>query len=96
MHANRSTDVRSGFDRRTRRHRGGTRLRCRDERWFPWTQNYERDRMAGPAPLTQRPHRARPTCRVRLLDAIGATIDDYGGSFVMNFETVLITATRLA
>ena len=26
---------------------------------------------------------------------IGTTIDDYGGSFVMNFETVLIAATRL-
>ena len=26
---------------------------------------------------------------------IGAAIDDYGGSFVMDFETVLITATRL-
>lgn len=31
----------------------------------------------------------------RLFEAIGAGIDDYGGSFVMNFETVLITATRL-
>jgi hypothetical protein len=31
----------------------------------------------------------------RLLDGIGAAIDEYGGSFVMNFETVLITATRL-
>ena len=33
--------------------------------------------------------------RHRLLDAVGTTIDDYGGSFVMNFETVLIAATRL-
>lgn len=31
----------------------------------------------------------------RLLEGIGAAIDDHGGSFVMNFETVLITATRL-
>jgi hypothetical protein len=30
-----------------------------------------------------------------LLEGISAAIDDYGGSFVMNFETVLITATRL-
>jgi hypothetical protein len=29
------------------------------------------------------------------LEGIGAAIDDCGGSFVMNFETVLITATRL-
>jgi hypothetical protein len=33
--------------------------------------------------------------RHRLLDAVGTTIDDYGGSFVMSFETVLIAATRL-
>jgi hypothetical protein len=31
-----------------------------------------------------------------LFEAIGAAIDDYGGSFVMSFETGLITATRLA
>ena len=36
-----------------------------------------------------------PNLRHRLLDAIGTTIDDYGGSFIMNFETVLIAATRL-
>jgi hypothetical protein len=33
--------------------------------------------------------------RHRLLDAVGTTIDDYGGSFVMSFETVLIAATQL-
>ena len=31
----------------------------------------------------------------RLLEGIGAAIDDYGGSFVLNLETVLVTATRL-
>ena len=36
-----------------------------------------------------------PVVRGRLFEAIGATIDDHGGSFVMNFETVLISATRL-
>jgi hypothetical protein len=35
-----------------------------------------------------------PSLRHRLLDAVGTTIDDYGGSFVVNFETVLIAATR--
>ncbi len=35
-----------------------------------------------------------PAVRVRLFEAIGAAIDDHGGSFVMTFETVLITATR--
>ena len=28
-------------------------------------------------------------------DAIRTTIDEFGGSFVMNFETVLIMSTRL-
>jgi hypothetical protein len=36
-----------------------------------------------------------PPLRRRLFDAIRTTIDEYGGSFVMNFETVLITAARL-
>ena len=36
-------------------------------------------------------HRPRPAVRW----SIGAAIDDQGGSFVMNFETVLITAVRL-
>jgi hypothetical protein len=31
-----------------------------------------------------------------LFEAVGAAIDDHGGSFVMGFETGLITATRLA
>ena len=36
-----------------------------------------------------------PAIRDRLFEAIGAAIDDHGGSFVMSFETVLISATRL-
>jgi hypothetical protein len=31
-----------------------------------------------------------------LFEAIGAAIADYGGAFVMGFETGVITATRLA
>ena len=36
-----------------------------------------------------------PAVRDSLFEGIGAAIDDHGGSFVMNFETVLITATRV-
>jgi hypothetical protein len=36
-----------------------------------------------------------PNLRHRLLDAVATTIDDHGGSFLMDFETVLITAKRL-
>jgi hypothetical protein len=31
----------------------------------------------------------------RLFEVIGAAIDEYGGSYVMNFETLWIIAARL-
>jgi hypothetical protein len=36
-----------------------------------------------------------PNLRHRLLDAGATTIDDHGASFLMVFETVVITAKRL-
>jgi hypothetical protein len=65
------------------------------EKWFPWTQAYQRDEWL--AQLVSRSDHAalEPAVRDRLFEAIGAAIDDHGGSFVMSFETVLITATRL-
>jgi hypothetical protein len=46
--------------------------------------------------LSRSDHTAlEPAVQERLFEGIGAAIDDFGGSFVMNFETVLITATRL-
>ncbi len=65
------------------------------QRWFPWTQTYHRDQWLEQL-LSRSDHTALdPAVRDRLFEAIGSTIDDFGGSFVMNFETVLITATRL-
>jgi SAM-dependent methyltransferase len=66
------------------------------EEWFPWTRAYQRDEWLDQL-VTRSDHAAlEPTVRDRLFEAIGAAINDQGGSFVMNFETVLITATRLA
>jgi SAM-dependent methyltransferase len=65
------------------------------EKWFPWTRAYQRDEWLDQL-VSRSDHAAlEPAVRDRLLEAIGAAIDDHGGSFVMNFETVLITATRL-
>ena len=65
------------------------------QRWFPWMRVYQRDEWLDQL-VSRSDHAAlEPAVRRRLIEAIGAAIDDQGGSFVMNFETVLITATRL-
>ena len=93
--ANRSTDVRSGLTGVIDAITAAPEFGAASEQWFPWTQRYQRDEWLDLL-LTYSEYAAlEPHLRHRLLDAIGTTIDDYGGSFVMNFETVLITATRL-
>ena len=65
------------------------------QKWFPWTRVYQRDEWLDQL-VSRSDHAAlEPAVRERLFEAIGAAIDDRGGSFVMNFETVLITAIRL-
>jgi hypothetical protein len=65
------------------------------EKWFPWTRSYQRDEWLDQL-VSRSDHAALdPPVRDRLFEAIGAAIDNQGGSFVMRFETVLITATRL-
>lgn len=66
------------------------------KKWFPWTRAYQRDQWLEELHSRSDHAALEPAVRDRLFEAIGAAIDDYGGSFVMNFETVLITATRLA
>jgi len=64
------------------------------EKWLPWTREYDRDQWLDLL-LSRSDHLALDAAvRDRLLAEIGAAIDDYGGSFVMSFESVLITATR--
>jgi SAM-dependent methyltransferase len=64
-------------------------------RWFPWTRAYQREEWVEQL-LSRSDHTAlEPDVLDHLLEGIGAAIDDYGGSFVMTFETVLVSATRL-
>jgi SAM-dependent methyltransferase len=93
--ANRSTDVRTGltsvFDAISEVPDFGAPTK----KWFPWTRAYQKDQWRDLL-LSYSDHTALELMvKDRLFEAIGAAIDDYGGSFVMNFETVLITATRL-
>ena len=62
--------------------------------WFPWTRTYQRDEWLNQL-LSRSDHTALDAGVLdRLLAGIGTAIDDHGGSFVMSFESVLITAVR--
>jgi SAM-dependent methyltransferase len=93
--ANRSTDVRTGLDSEMEAVSAVSDFGAPTMKWFPWTRAYQRDEWLDQL-LSRSDHTAlKPEVLDRLLEGIGAAIDDYGGSFVMNFETVLITAPRL-
>ncbi len=93
--ADRSSDMKTGLDSEMDAISAVPDFGAPTERWFPWTRAYQRDEWLGQL-VSRSDHAAleRPV-RDRLFEAIGAAIDDHGGSFVMNYETVLITATRL-
>jgi SAM-dependent methyltransferase len=93
--ANRSTDVRAGLGGVIDAIAAAPEFGAAREQWFPWTQHYQRDEWLELLLSYSEYAALEPHLRHRLLDAVGTTIDDYGGSFVMTFETVLITATRL-
>jgi SAM-dependent methyltransferase len=93
--ANRSSDMKTGLDSEIDAVSAMPDLGAPTEKWFPWTQAYQRDEWLDQL-VSRSDHAAlEPAVRDRLFEAIGAAIDDHGGSFVMSFETVLITATRL-
>ncbi len=93
--ANRSTDVKSGLTSELAAIAAVPHFGAPTKKWFPWTQTYQREQWLEQL-LSRSDHTALdPAVRDRLFEAIGAAIDDFGGSFVMSFETVLITATRL-
>lgn len=90
----RSSEMRTGLDDELDAILKEPDLNAPEERWFPWTRNYERDEWLDQL-VSRSDHAAlEPAVRDRLFEAIGAAIDDHGGSFVMNFEAVLITASR--
>jgi SAM-dependent methyltransferase len=93
--ANRSSDVKTGLDSEIDALSAEPDFGAPTEKWFPWTRAYKRDEWLGQL-VSRSDHTAlEPAIRNRLFEAIGAVIDAHSGSFVMNFETVLITATRL-
>jgi SAM-dependent methyltransferase len=93
--AHRSTDRRSGLTSEVAAIAGVPAFDAPTETWFPWTRTYGRDEWLEQL-LSRSDHTAfDPAVQERLFEGIGAAIDDFGGSFVMNFETVLIAATRL-
>jgi SAM-dependent methyltransferase len=93
--ANRSTDVRGGLSGVIDAITAAPEFGAASEQWFPWAQRYQRDEWLELLMSYSEYAALEPHLRHRLLDAIGTTIDDYGGSFVVKFETVLIAATRL-
>ena len=93
--ASRSSDVKTGLESEIDAISAVPDFSSPTEKWFPWTRVYERDEWLDQL-VSRSDHTAlEPAVRDRLFEAIGAAIDDHGGSFVMNFETVLISATRL-
>jgi SAM-dependent methyltransferase len=93
--ASRSSDVKTGLDAEIDAIAAAPDFAAPTEKWFPWTRAYDRDEWVDHL-VTRSDHTAlEPAVQDRLFEAIGAAIDEHGGSFVMNFETVLITATRL-
>jgi SAM-dependent methyltransferase len=94
--ASRTSDMKTGLDSEIDAISAVPDFSAPTEKWFPWTRTYLRDEWLGQL-WSRSDHTAlEPAVRDRLFEAIGAAIDDHGGSFVMNFETVLITAARLA
>ena len=93
--AHRSTDVRAGLDGVVEAITAIPDLGAVTEDWVPWTHRYQKNEWLELLLTNSQYPALEVNLRQRLFDAIGATIDDYGGSFVMNFETVLFTATRI-
>jgi SAM-dependent methyltransferase len=93
--ANRSSDIRSGLTGVIDAIAADSEFDAATEQWFPWTQRYHRDEWLELLRSYSEYAALDANLRRRLLDTIGTTIDHYGGSFVMSFETVLIAATRL-
>jgi SAM-dependent methyltransferase len=93
--ANRPEDVRTGLDAELRAISDSPDLSEPMVTWFPWTRTYQRDEWLHQL-LSRSDHTALPREVLdRLLEGVGEIIDHHGGSFLMRFESVLVTASRL-
>jgi hypothetical protein len=61
---------------------------------FPWIRTYARDEWLDELQSHSDHAALEPDVRQRLIDQIGTTIDDFGGSFDMPYVATLITAAR--
>jgi SAM-dependent methyltransferase len=94
--ADRLCDFRTGLDSEIDAVAAAPDFGAPTEWRFPWRRVYQRDEWLDQL-VSRSDHAAlEPAVRDRLFEAISSAIDDQGGSFVMHFETILITATRLA
>lgn len=91
--ADRSSDIREGLDGVVEAITANPNYDSVTEDWIPWTYRYQRDEWLELLLTNSQYLALEANLLIRLLDAVGKTIDDYGGSFVMSFETVLFTAT---
>ena len=94
--ANRSVDAKTDLEAELDAVSTVPELGALTMRWFPWTRTYERDEWLDQLHARSDHTALEPEVLDRLLDGVGTAIDEHGGSFVMRFETVLITAARLA
>lgn len=65
-------------------------------RTFRWEQRYTRDEWLDALPTYSDHRTLPPDVLARLLDDIGAVIDEMGGAFDVTYETVVVTARRRA
>jgi SAM-dependent methyltransferase len=92
--ANRSSDVRDGLTGVVEAIRSTPAFDPVTEQWYPWTLRFKRDEWLDLLRSSSEYAALEANLRQRLLDAVATTIDEYGGSFAMQFETVLFTARR--
>jgi SAM-dependent methyltransferase len=65
------------------------------EEWtFTWERDYTRDEWLDQLPTSGGLTRLPPDALAEILSAVGAAIDDLGGSFTMPYTTAVITAVR--
>src|SRR5262249_33861556 len=64
-------------------------------RRYDWEQRYSREDWLDQLPTHSDPRLLPQDERARVMDAVGAAIDDFGGVFTMLYETRVLTATRL-
>jgi SAM-dependent methyltransferase len=61
---------------------------------FEWTRSYTREQWLDLLPTTGGLTRLSPEKLARILDAVGAAIDDRGGTFEMEYVTLATTGVR--